>query len=128
MFDNIDTIRMARALTAHASTRARLTAVNVANSDTPGFKPRDLRPFQDSYRNTGAAPMRATQGGHFTDSKWGANAARINVEQGGAAPNGNAVSLEDEMFRIADLRRQHELSLTVYQSSLGLMRSAIGRG
>ncbi|MDO5658259.1 MAG: FlgB family protein [Paracoccus sp. (in: a-proteobacteria)] len=123
----MDTIRMARAMTAHAAQRAGIIAENVANADTPGFRSRDLRPFEDSYRNTGESAMRATRAGHFARPGWGGGNAQVVEERGQAAPNGNSVSLEDQMFKTAEMRRQHELSLTIYRSSLGLMRSAIAR-
>ena len=35
--------------------------------------------------------------------------------------------LEDEMVRAADARRQFDLSLSIYQSGMSLMRTALGR-
>lgn len=126
MLDGLETIRMARAMTAHAAERTKVIAGNVANADTPGFRARDLQPFSETYRRAAGGALRATRAGHL-DARGGAASVRIAEDQGGRAPNGNSVSLEDEMVRTAEAKRQHDLSLAVYRSSLNMLRSAIGR-
>ena len=127
MLEKLETIRMARAMTSHAAERAKVIAGNVANADTPGFRARDLRPFAETYRNAGANPIRATRVGHFTSSDAGGMTARVTEDQGGLAPNGNSVSLEDEMVKNAETKRQHDISIAVYRSSLTMLRTAMGR-
>lgn len=114
-------------MSAHAAERAKIVAGNVANADTPGYRARDLRPFAESYRNAGDNPIRATRAGHFASTDSGGDIARLTEEQGGRAPNGNSVSLEEEMVKTAEVKRQHDISLAVYRSSLTLLRTAIGR-
>ncbi|WP_328803844.1 FlgB family protein [Paracoccus xiamenensis] len=125
--EKLETIRMAGAMTAHAAERAKVIAGNVANSDTPGFRARDLRPFAETYRSAAANPIKATRAGHFTSSDAGRMSARLIEERGGRAPNGNNVSLEDEMVKNAETKRQHDLSIAVYRSSLTMLRTAMGR-
>ncbi|WP_199260829.1 FlgB family protein [Paracoccus binzhouensis] len=127
MFDRIETLRMASALTAHAAERQKLIARNVANADTPGFRSRDLAGFADTYRSDVAAEMRASRPGHLTGVGWGGGAARILDAGGEPAPNGNTVSIEEEMFRSAAAKREFDLSLAVTKSSLALIRTSIGR-
>ena len=53
---------------------------------------------------------------------------RALVDAGGEpSPNGNTVSIEDELVRQADAKRQFDLSLYVYQSGLSLLRTSLGR-
>ena len=59
MFGQIDTMRMARDLGAHAAQRQRVIATNVANADTPGYRARDLERFSDSYRQGAAIGLHA---------------------------------------------------------------------
>lgn len=125
MFAQIDTMRMARDLGAHAAQRQRVIATNVANADTPGYRARDLPEFEDSLRH-GALELRATRPGHLTAGSSGTRARAVQVE-GEPSPNGNTVSLEDEMVRSADAKREFDLSLAVVQSGMNLMRTAIGR-
>ena len=127
MFDRIDTLRMASTLTTHAAERQKLIARNVANADTPGFRSRDLAGFAESYRSHVATDMRAARPGHLTGVGWGGGTDRITDAGGEPAPNGNTVSLEDEMFRSAAAKRQFDLSLAVTKSSLALVRTSLGR-
>lgn len=127
MLEKLETIRMSRAMSAHAAERAKLVAGNVANADTPGYLTRDLSPFAESYRSAGAAPMRSTRPGHLEGTGAGGTDARVIEERGGQSPNGNSVSLEEEMVRTAEVKRQHDMSLAIYRSSLTMLRSALGR-
>lgn len=128
MFDGIEVIRMARAMTDHAAQRQRVVARNIANSDTPGFQARDVADFGDSYRRGAAtAPLRSTQQRHLADPFWSAGRARVTLDEAQSSPNGNSVSIEAEMVKTAELRGQHELSLGIYRSALDMLRTSIGR-
>lgn len=127
MFDRIDTMRMAGALTAHASERQRVIARNVANADTPGFRSRDLAGFADSWRASPPTAMHASRSGHLTGTGWGSSPGLEKDTGAEPAPNGNTVSLEDEMIRSAAARREFDLSLAVTRASLSLIRTSIGR-
>jgi flagellar basal-body rod protein FlgB len=127
MFDQIGTLRMASALTAHATQRQKLIARNVANADTPGFRSRDLAGFAETYGAQPATEMRASQPGHLTGTGWGGANVRALDTDSEPAPNGNTVSIEDEMFRSAEAKREFDISLTVTKSALALLRTSIGR-
>ena len=125
MFAQIDTMRMARDLGTHAAQRQRVIATNVADADTPGYRARDLPGVEDSVR-PGALDLRTTRTGHLAAGLPGTRARAVEVE-GEPSPNGNTVSLEDEMVRSADAKREFDLSLSVMQSGMTLMRTALGR-
>lgn len=127
MFDRIETLKMAEGLIAHGTQRQKLIATNVANADTPGFKAADLAGFADSYSRAPATVLRMTSNRHIGGDGWGMGAPRKIGAGGEPAPNGNTVSLEDEVFRIADARREFDLAVTITKSSLSLMRASIGR-
>jgi flagellar basal-body rod protein FlgB len=57
----------------------------------------------------------------------GANSRTIDIG-GEAAPNGNNVSLEEQMALSTDARSKHDLALTVYRSSLNILKTSMGRG
>lgn len=120
---------MARAMTGHAVARQQVLARNVANADTPGYRAQDLAGFAEMVGPSGgaaSAPMRATRAGHNLGMGWGMVARQVDAG-GEASPNGNTVSLEGEMFRQADIGREHRLALTVYEAGLRLTRGALGR-
>ena len=126
MFGQIDTIRMARDLTAHAAARQQTVARNVANADTPGYRAQDLRDFAEVWRDRPAVGLRASDARHMQAGDWGSVARTVDAG-GESAPNGNTVSLEEEMVRAAAAKRSFDLSLTVWQSGMSLMRTALGR-
>lgn len=126
MFDQLDTFRMARALTGHATARQAIMARNVANADTPGYRAGDLRDFTESYARAGNVTLRRTDPRHLAGA--GPDLTDRIIDAGGEpSPNGNTVSLEGEMLRQAQIRKQHDLAVTVYKSSLTLLRTSLGR-
>ena len=126
MFDRIETLRMATGLTAHAAERQKLIAQNVANADTPGFRSRDLGRFAETYKSGVATELRATRPGHASGISWGGS-ARVQDTGSEPSPNGNTVSIEDEMVRIAQAKREFDMSLAVTRSSLSMIRTSLGR-
>lgn len=129
MYDRLEILNMAHGLATHASARQSKIATNVANADTPGFRAQDIAPFAETYRaDTENRQMRNTRSGHDLWNDTGPHAAHQIDRPGPSSPNGNTVSLETEMVNSVEVRHSHELALTVYQSSLGILRTALGRG
>lgn len=127
MFENIELIRMARAMGNHVSQRQAIVARNIANADTPGYKAQDVAPFEDSYRGGDGMSLRVTNARHLEAPGWSPAGTRPLATETGVSPNGNSVSIEAEMLKAAELKRSHDLSLGIYRSALNLMRTSIGR-
>jgi len=129
MFDKMEIFRMAQGLAMHAAQRQSTIAQNVANADTPGYRARDMESFADTYATRDTSAMRATRVGHMSASEAGhqVTAARETYRPGAASPNGNNVSLESEMMAAAEVKRDHDMALSIYQTSLRIMRSSLGR-
>ncbi|VDC20342.1 FlgB family protein [Pseudogemmobacter humi] len=124
MFEKLELTRMAQSLAAHAGARMGVIAQNVANADTPGYRARDVADFASVYDSGGS--LRATRPGHI-----GATSERTPPEiiaGGGAeAPNGNDVSLEMEMVKSAAARQDHEMALSIYRATSGVIRASLGK-
>ncbi|TJZ92613.1 FlgB family protein [Paracoccus gahaiensis] len=128
MFDQIEMMRMARAMGLHVQQRHIEVARNIANADTPGFRATDLQDFSETYRrDRGEAPLKVSHPRHLDRPDWSSEGARVIQVAGPVSPNGNSVSLEEEMVRAAEVKRHHDLSLAVYRSGLDLMRASLGR-
>ncbi|MCF3973413.1 FlgB family protein [Paracoccus salsus] len=128
MFEKIEMMRMARAMGHHVATRQTIVARNIANADTPGYKAQDAQAFEDSYRRRDDIPtLRTSDARHLPTPEWSPAASRPLVQPAAVSPNGNSVSIEDEMLKAAQLKREHDLSLGIYRSALDLMRVSIGR-
>ncbi|MBL4872249.1 MAG: FlgB family protein [Rhodobacteraceae bacterium] len=127
---DIGILQMSQNLAIHASSRQSVIAQNIANADTPGYKARDMTSFADSYRETGnmrtsSQPVRA---GHIALGAVGGGGDIFESAAFGAeSPNGNTVSLEDQLVRAADVKAQHDLALGIYTKSIDILRSGMGR-
>lgn len=128
MFARPEIMRLAQDLAGHSTARQEQIAQNVANADTPGYRARDLVDFADFYSSTPPAQMRATRAAHTVEAIFGDRAATVIDMKIEPAPNGNSVSLENEMIKQAETRHHHDMALAVYKSSLDLMRAVVGRG
>lgn len=127
MFGKLEVTRMAQALAAHAGARQGVIAQNIAQADTPGYRARDLMPFEDTYR-AGNQPdaLFATRPGHIR-SEAVAKEAVVRQMPGAASPNGNTVSLETEMVKAVDVKQQHDMALSIYRSVSEIIRASLGR-
>ena len=128
MFEKIEMLRMARAMGQHTQARHIEVARNIANADTPGFRAHDLQPFAETYRQAeDSGTLRVSNARHLDAPQWSPGGARVIEVAGPVSPNGNSVSLEEEMVRAAEVKSSHDRSLTIYRSGLDLLRSSLGR-
>ncbi|PZX15070.1 flagellar basal-body rod protein FlgB [Palleronia aestuarii] len=127
MIENMGIFRLAGDLARHATDRQNHIARNVANADTPGYHATDLADFASTL-DRGGVELRATRPGHFTEGGDSASSAHAIKRDSEASPNGNTVSLEDEMLQAADVRRQHDMALTIYANARDVLRTSLGRG
>jgi flagellar basal-body rod protein FlgB len=121
---------MLRGRLGYLSERQRVIAENVANSDTPGFRPSDLKPFSFDVKmqeQSGSATA-VTQPGHMPLKHGGTSVSSQFMESKGrdseTTLNGNAVSLEEQMLKLSDARMNYDAAISFYQKSLGLLRTA----
>jgi flagellar basal-body rod protein FlgB len=109
--------------------RQRLLAENVANADTPEFKPSDLAPPNFDAGTSAVTPvaLARTSPAHLASSD---SATSFKLQHGGdfdVVPTGNAVSLEDEMMKVAANQMDFQAATALYVRGLGLIKTAIGR-
>jgi flagellar basal-body rod protein FlgB len=109
--------------------RQRILAENVANADTPQFQPRDLvQPTFDRNRPpVTELALARTSPAHLVGT---AGSTQFRLDRSGgfeARPSGNAVSLEDEMMKVANNQMDFQAASSLYARGLGLLKTAIGR-
>ncbi len=112
-------------------TRQKLLAENVSNADMPRFQPKDLRvpTFAPNGAATGGAlaAMR-TDPMHLASATARPGEDARDARRFEITPSGNAVSLEDEMLKVAQNQSDYQLAASLYQKSLQMLRTAVRRG
>ena len=127
MFQNLNLFRTSHAMAVHSGHRQSVVAENLANADTPGYRARDIASFKETMRTPDGSAHRATRVGHLMGS---INSTDLKVEEDRNAvgdPNGNTVSLEGEMLKAVDIKKQHDRALAIYKSSMNIIRMSISR-
>lgn len=128
MFYDLNVLKTAYAMATHAGQRQAAIARNMANADTPGYQPRDIEPFHTALETSGReVTMVATRRGHLHGGTGAQPWAEHQAVPSGD-PNGNGVSLEEEMLKSVEVKRQHDRALAIYKSSMNILRTSLGRG
>lgn len=157
MISDLPTFAALRDRMRFLQSRQKLLAQNVANADTPGYKPKDIRQLGVDPASRGADQTRA-----LTTSAPGAAAyaaqgmvvaAAAPRMEGGMAmtnprhlspssetsadvtrgasyetrPSGAAVNLESEMLKVSQNQIDFQTVANLYQRSLGKMKIALGK-
>lgn len=112
--------------------RQSLLAENVANAETPGYRGRDLKAFgfEEHMKSLSTAKIAtlATQPTHITVAGTGADGfGTRDMNNFEITPEGNGVTLEDEMMKVASNQLDYQTITAVYTRSLRIIKSALGR-
>ncbi len=109
----------------YQQSRQKILAENVANADSPGFRPVDLKPPSVDPARVAIAQ---TSAGHMSLGSANGGFDGTGAPRFETTPNGNAVNLEDEMLKVAQNQSDYQLAASLYSKGLGLMKIAIGKG
>jgi flagellar basal-body rod protein FlgB len=115
-----------------------LLVANIANADTPDYKPRDLRfsgilqalsssGEQKSSMAAGKLILASTHPGHLQPSSTD-NASLVEREQGEGKLDQNRVDLDYELTQLAENALLQETSTALLSRTLGNLRYAISEG
>ena len=112
--------------------RQRVLAQNVANADTPGYVPQELKeldfrkPTQNrSFRLQLATTSEAHIPNGIQKTAFGDEQKSKKVYE--TSPTGNSVILEEQLIKVADTAADHQLMTNLYRKQLGMFRIALGR-
>ncbi len=123
--DDIPLFGMLKAKLGYDARRQGLIAQNVANSETPGFAPKDLKAFSFEAAMQGGTGMARTQGGHIVGRVKASAASRpISAPDGEARLDGNQVVLEEQMMKMSEARADYDAAISMYQQSMSMLRTA----
>ncbi len=107
--------------------RQGVLAQNIANADTPGYQPQDLKDFAQLVAVRGAGVTLAqTQAGHL-GGRGGEASAQADRNVSERTPDGNAVSLDQQAVKMAETDTAHALAINLYRRYAAMYRTALGR-
>jgi len=112
------------------SDRQKVVSQNVANSDTPGFKPKDLAPQDFAALMSGqSAPViptiRLMDGTPLTLPDATAHGSKqISSPDSETTMDGNSVVLEEEMLKMSESRQNFEAAVGFYEKAQDMVRMA----
>ncbi len=129
---NIGLFKALGAKMDYLSQRQRIISQNVANADTPNYRPQDLKPVDfgavlkgvsghKGVRMEATNPMHVGAEGKVADPKSGKQKQVYEV-----APDGNSVVMEEQMLNANDTMMQYNLATSLYQKNVRLMKIALG--
>ncbi len=114
--------------------RQRIISQNIANADTPGYRPQDL--IAGDFGKLVNAPSgkmnvtpSSTQSGHMSAS--GDMRAPDKDEQEmiyEVAPAGNSVIIEEQLINAGRNTMDYNMMVNLYQKNVAMMRTALGQG
>lgn len=120
--------------------RQGVIAQNIAQANTPGYKPKDIVSFDEVLQKqissgTGSArsggfQLATTNPKHVQGLSSGGGLYKTSKENDvyEVKPSGNAVVLEQQMSQMSDTTAQYQMMTSLYKKTLGLLKTALGRG
>lgn len=121
---------MLRSRLGYLSERQRVVAQNIANADTPGFAPKDLKSFGFQMQSQGGGISMVqpsqTSSGHMPGKPTAPVGAfkAVKSTDSETTLDGNSVVLEDQMLKMTESRMEYDAAIGFYQKSLALLRMA----
>ncbi|MGI9419343.1 MAG: flagellar basal body rod protein FlgB [Geminicoccaceae bacterium] len=114
--------------------RQAILAQNIANADTPDYRPRDLREkdFRTLAEGFAGRPTRLPIARTAESHLLGKASAMIGLrgevqhEPYETAPDGNAVILEEQTAKAGKTALDHQLASNIYKKYVGMIKIALG--
>ena len=104
---------------------------NIANSDTPGFRPSDLQKVDfgevmNAARNKPRINQVRTDSAHISSGpELGEARSRPSKEVYEAAPAENAVILEEQLFKAQETMADYNMITNLYRKNVGMLQMVI---
>ncbi|WP_029008869.1 flagellar basal body rod protein FlgB [Azospirillum halopraeferens] len=111
--------------------RQEVLARNIANADTPDFKPQDLKPFtfRDALADSRRLKASTTAANHLQGT---VPVGGLNKEQRvrapyETAPDGNAVVIEEQVMKVSQNAMDYQTMVNLYRKQITMLKMALGR-
>ena len=132
-----DLINGLAAAMRHLGRKQQVIAENIANGDTPGYKARtvegphfgSLIGIASESRVVARPTVELTSGmaGLGAQARGGTR-VRLDKTVSETKPNGNNVTLEDQLLALGQVQADYATTTSLYRKQMALLRTAIGKG
>ena len=132
-FDDISLFATLKSRLSYLADRQAVISQNVANTDTPGFTPSDLKPFTlpgQGVAGAGLAPITPTMTSPMHMAGTPAAPLKnkpLNSPDSETTLDGNSVVLEEEMMRMTQARMDYDTAVSFYTKSVAMIQQAAKR-
>ena len=101
-------LAVAQAMVRHSAERQAVAAKNIAHVNTPGYRAEKIAEFSEIFQGR-------------------ADARPVVDESAPIQPNGNSVSLEQQVMMLAEAKGQNDIGLGIWEKAMQMYRLALGR-
>ncbi|SON56206.1 putative proximal rod protein [Hartmannibacter diazotrophicus] len=136
-FNDLPLFRAMREKMMFHEARQQVLSENIANAATPGYQAEDIDQ-PDFFRmvassanmSEGSLRPTVTSERHISSASIGGDGEfrKKTVEGYEVTPDGNGVVLEEQMMKVTNNQMDYQMAASLYQRSLGILKTAIGRG
>ncbi len=119
-----DIFSLAEQRLAWLDRRSSVLAENIANADTPGYRPRDLLPFAQALAQAVVVPQRTSP---LDLPALAPAVGESRTDDSGTAPDGNGVHVDVELTKLADTETAQNLVTSVWKSYVGMYRTVLDK-
>lgn len=129
-FSKIKLFSMMKTKMAHLSERQDVLAQNIANVDTPGYRPKDVKELDfknmvdvESHR----LQMRATDPSHQRPTERPPEFRTVRQKHNyETSPMENRVVVEEQMMKVAETKLQYDMTTNLYKKMSDMFKTALG--
>lgn len=129
-FSKIKLFSMMKTKMAYLSERQDVLSQNIANVDTPGYKPKDLQKLEfDNMVHLEARrlDLRATDPSHQKPVERAPDYRAEKMRKTYAmTPMKNQVVIEEQMMKVAETKLQYDMTTNLYKKMSDMFKTAIG--
>ena len=108
--------------------RQGVLAQNIANMNTPNWQAKDVRPFAQALATATAPSLARTDPGHLAGTQDTAAQSLLMPQTGARQPDGNTVSMDEQLVKVADTAQAQQIATTLYKKYLSMFSLALGYG
>ena len=118
--------------------RQKVLSQNIANADTPGYQPMDIKPLDfktllgsssSSLPMSGGVQLSTTDPKHLSlggsSGSSSLPAAKKEKNPYETSPSGNSVVLEEQLLKMNQNYADHHMTTVIYQKSIDMLKASL---